>query len=418
MDYNITNFKFLVTILSSSNEKLLKLSYNSIINQLNHSINYTIIIVINSLNNNYYNDVINEFKNINVEIIQTQSNGKPGMGHNSCIDIFKNKLQYSYLIHIDGDDFLYPYAFHQLQKAISLTKNNNIYPDLLVLQGNDLISWYNNSDSTSDIYLNNSFYLIKQDEYPSNKWLFNKHIVNINPFISSKFITPIRPFLYSRNIFKLNISNFFCNQAFILDDYLFYLHFINIFINKTLNISIINSQHIYLYNDCNINSVQKIYNIEQDYLQIKKYKSLFINIINYFNNDWNVLNLPFTYIYPPFSNIFNDYKIINNSIQISDFPKYINNYNTQSSILFAKNITIQLFHIFIFNIEQFIFNQQYNKAYKLTSTLIDNNITNSQIYTFICISAHFLNKPHIVKLYINFTKPFSNTYTFLQSYFT
>ena len=149
--------KFLLIILTTSNEKLLKISYESCLNQKHHNLDYHIIINVNSLNKNYYNDVITEFKNFNVEIIQTQSNGKPGMGHNSCIDIFKNKLQYSYLIHIDGDDFLYPYAFHQLQKAISLTKNNNIYPDLLVLQGNDLISWYNNSDSTSDIYLNNSF---------------------------------------------------------------------------------------------------------------------------------------------------------------------------------------------------------------------------------------------------------------------
>ena len=118
MNNTLHNSKFLITLLSSSNEKLLKLSYNSIIKQLNHYLNYTIILVINTLNNTYINDVKKEFENINIEIIETQSNGKPGMGHNSLFTIFKNKPQYDYLIPIDGDDFLYPYALQQLSKTI------------------------------------------------------------------------------------------------------------------------------------------------------------------------------------------------------------------------------------------------------------------------------------------------------------
>ena len=41
----------------------------------------------------------------------------------------------------------------------------NHNPDILVLQGNDLLSFYNDSTCSTDIYLNNCFYLIKQDEY-------------------------------------------------------------------------------------------------------------------------------------------------------------------------------------------------------------------------------------------------------------
>ena len=40
---------------------------------------------------NYYNDVINEFLNHNVEKSFNKSNGKPGIGHNSLINIFKNR---------------------------------------------------------------------------------------------------------------------------------------------------------------------------------------------------------------------------------------------------------------------------------------------------------------------------------------
>ena len=94
MDSNIIKSKFLITLLSSSNSELLKLSYNTIIKQLNNPFDYTIIIIINSINSNYYNEVTKLFENINIEIIQTKSNGKPGMGHNSCINIFNNRKQY------------------------------------------------------------------------------------------------------------------------------------------------------------------------------------------------------------------------------------------------------------------------------------------------------------------------------------
>ena len=78
-------------MLSSSNAKLLKLVYKTIINQKMHYFNHTIVIIVNSLNTEYYNEVCNEFKNINIEIIETLSNGKSGKGHNSVFDIFKKK---------------------------------------------------------------------------------------------------------------------------------------------------------------------------------------------------------------------------------------------------------------------------------------------------------------------------------------
>ena len=109
--------KFVLFILTSSNEKLLKVTYNSAINQKNHNLNYTIIIVVNSLDVSYFKKVKSEFNNIDVEIIQTFSNGKPGMDHNSCIELFKIRKQYEYMLLLDGDDFLYPYALNQLSKC-------------------------------------------------------------------------------------------------------------------------------------------------------------------------------------------------------------------------------------------------------------------------------------------------------------
>ena len=86
------NYKFLITLLSSYNEYILYTSYETIVSQLNipNNITYNIIIVVNSLDTTYYNAVCNTFKDINVEIIETLSNGKPGMGHNSLFNIFND----------------------------------------------------------------------------------------------------------------------------------------------------------------------------------------------------------------------------------------------------------------------------------------------------------------------------------------
>ena len=83
------------------------------------------------------------------------------------MNVFKNHKQYDYLIPIDGDDFLYPYALHQLEKSLKYK------PDILVLQGNDVLCWNNKSECSSDIYLNNGFYLTKQHDYEINKWSSN-----------------------------------------------------------------------------------------------------------------------------------------------------------------------------------------------------------------------------------------------------
>ena len=147
-----------IFILTNNNEKLLKVVYNTVLKQKNHNFTYNIIIVVNSLNQNYYHDVSKEFENIDVEIIETKSNGRPGMGHNSCINLFKIRKEYNYMIMIDGDDFLYPYALNQLNKCFE--KKNHL--DILMLKSTDKLKYIENDDyDLLDINLNNNFYNIK-----------------------------------------------------------------------------------------------------------------------------------------------------------------------------------------------------------------------------------------------------------------
>ena len=124
--------KFLITILTSSDIDLLKSSYNSIKNQKNTKLDYDILIVVNTLDDNYYNKILEYFKD--VAIIRTSSNGKPGKGHNSVVNLFYQYKSYDYLIPIDGDDFLYPNALARIE--IYLKYN----PDVLMLPYNDILT--------------------------------------------------------------------------------------------------------------------------------------------------------------------------------------------------------------------------------------------------------------------------------------
>ena len=222
-------FFFVIIILTSVNEKLLKITYNSIIEQKNHNLNYNIIINVNSLNKDYYNDVLKEFENIDVEIIKTISNGKPGMGHNSCIDLFKNHKKYDYMILVDGDDFLYPYAFSQLEKCFM--KYNNL--DMLMLKSTDKLKVISeNNNDIFDINLNNNF-IISSKTYVSHKlYPWNIEHIKLSNFYNNSLCTPFRLFLLHRNIFKHISNNLYHNECELYDDYLTFLYFVRLSNNK------------------------------------------------------------------------------------------------------------------------------------------------------------------------------------------
>jgi hypothetical protein len=82
------------------------------------------IIVVNTINDNYYNEVLQQ--KFPYPTIRTESNGKPGKGKNSCFDIFLNS-SCDYLTQFDGDDILYPTYLQSIENHL------NHYPGLDVL---------------------------------------------------------------------------------------------------------------------------------------------------------------------------------------------------------------------------------------------------------------------------------------------
>jgi len=240
--------KILITILTSCDLKLLDLSIWSSINQDYE--NYDIYIIVNSKNSIYYNEVKHfcseKYPGKIKKIIETESNGKPGKGHNSCIQEF-NKTEYEYLVILDGDDFLYPCALRRL---------NNLYEkghDIVLLDGNPSKITYKNKFTEST---NNN---IKQFNYNNNIYIEQNIVNKISDDFNNIIATPFRLISINKS-FSNNNEKIYDEHMGIYDDYVTFLKIYDYFINNKYNIGFYSDPYIYIYNGNNALSVTKINN--------------------------------------------------------------------------------------------------------------------------------------------------------------
>ena len=291
----------LVTILSSNDSDLLKVSVSSVIDAINilpekykSLIIFTPIIVVNSLNKNYYIEVINNFNDKNIQIIETESNGLPGKGFNSIISLFRKNPQFDWLFPLDGDDLVYLTAFWQLADFIISNKETQI--DILFTAGLDKITYTSVSNST----------LI-------TKGVYIKTLENINIFkefyqyFKSPFETqfteigvPARICLINRNAVNIVDPKIEWEEsANMLDDYNPFLAAFTHFLNGTLKIAIHCNRYIYLYNLLNNTNVtsQFIKDFKQDYHHLTCEQEKFSKNISKYNSakiNWHkIQDIPF-----------------------------------------------------------------------------------------------------------------------------
>jgi len=128
--------KLFITLLTHHNLPSLKRLVNSVENQYPESyLDVETVIVVNTLSDDYYQSVLNE--NFSLKVIRTESNGKCGLGKNSCRDLFL-KSDADFLSQIDGDDIIYP-TFLQ-----SIAQHIKHYPniDALGIAPSELLATY------------------------------------------------------------------------------------------------------------------------------------------------------------------------------------------------------------------------------------------------------------------------------------
>ena len=86
------------------------------------------------------------------------------------------------------------------------------------------------------------------------------------------------------------------------------------------------------------------------------------------------------YIEPPYKKIYNNYRIIDESIQILDYNKYLENSNTSYCIDFCNIISYKLYNIFKSNIDIWLSKNNLNKVFELTHKFIENKCSDREIY--------------------------------------
>jgi hypothetical protein len=277
--------KLLITILTSSDYNLFVRCYNSAKNQQEQtSFEVYIKIVINTLNDKYTKSVIDYCTKNNIDYIRTLSNGKPGKGHNSCLDVFK-KSKCDFMLMVDGDDMLYPCAISQLSKFIK--KQPDL--DILHLMLNDKIH-YENYDKYTCRNIKLKYKLISSFNENRNWWLYNK---TTNP-IEEKIYnakTPSRLLFMSKNIFKTTTPIRYCEDMKLYDDMICFFSIYEAELKKELKTYVISENNIYLYNALNSSSASYIFKDRENEEKIFKQKvKIYKNAIR---DNWQIRKLPF-----------------------------------------------------------------------------------------------------------------------------
>lgn len=254
--------KYLVSILCSSNIRLVRESLNSVINQINFD-DYHIFIIVNTLDEVFYQDVIREFGYNKHEklkkIIRTESNGYPGKGHNSVLEIFYNNYDYENLIKVDGDDFLFPCAIERINNIQTIEKS-----DVITLPGNCSVSnTVCNYNKQRKIDEKTGMYYRDYNIQLGYHIIEIANIKNIHEGFNTLTITPLRLLCINRKILSKYMKLYNEEMTKGVDiEYCVILY--KELHNPNYNITHLSDPYIYLYNGINDNSVTKHYDDNVD----------------------------------------------------------------------------------------------------------------------------------------------------------
>ena len=284
--------KIMIICLNSSQIHYTNRCINSIKNLRKvKDIDYDIWCNVNTLNENYYKEVLKEYNNDDkVKIIRTKSNGRPGRGHNSCFELFKKHNEYDYMLMIDGDDLYYPTALEQFSKYIKC-KSDVVH--LLINDKIGLINQNNKKTRYKDLLYNLKLFSCFNQH---DNWLIKSNPKSYQENKLNDCKTPTRIIMVSRNIFNMDKMIYYGEDMKLYDDFLPFLDLVESQNKKEgLNIHMISDSNIYLYNAINDNSVSKKFTVIHQEIEdktfrnyLKSYKTLkswkeSINCLDYIN---------------------------------------------------------------------------------------------------------------------------------------
>jgi hypothetical protein len=247
-----TTPSLLVLILTSSNARLCRRAYQSLQDQLPHQLRVTVRVVVNSTNPKYAAAVRQALPQLEPEdLVETASTGLPGVGHNSCLDYFREHSEFDYLFHLDGDDVVYDTALPALQLLI------DCQPVFVGSTGLDrLINTPNNPEGRGTPLTYGFVRTSANTDGDASVW---QKWPPMNPFQKplQKTFTPSRPILFGRGIFELPIPVRWSEQLYKQDDYLVFLTALENHLQGAGGIYFTPCTQIYVYNILNASSSTK-----------------------------------------------------------------------------------------------------------------------------------------------------------------
>jgi hypothetical protein len=209
--------RLLVSILTSSKPDLAKLCYDSVSSQLNPE--DSIVIIVNSTNPDHITD-IRRLLPPGANIQETESNGKPGKGHNSVLLYFQSQPQYDYCVIVDGDDFLYPRALDRLHKYLRYE------PDILFIAFHDILQSElppANSNIPFITFRNKCVLSYNVEAFTLGEWYKIKGAINPFRHPIDQMNSYARPFAFSRKSVNSNIDIYYDENVALYDDFIVFL---------------------------------------------------------------------------------------------------------------------------------------------------------------------------------------------------
>jgi len=248
--------RLLLAVLTSSKPDLARLCYDSIQSQQpQHHPLYTvdIVVVVNSTNPHHLDD-IRQVMPPGTNIEETESNGRPGKGHNSVLHYFQRHDEYDYCVMVDGDDFLYPRALNKLQHYLQYE------PDMLFIAFHDILLSEMPSKESNIPYItfaNKCCLSYNVDALTLEEWYKVKG--GINPFQRdiNSMNTYARPFVFSRKSLQYDI--YYDENMTLYDDFIVFLKAFELGVLRKLNIFSIVDSNLYLYNSASLDALTKRY---------------------------------------------------------------------------------------------------------------------------------------------------------------
>ena len=240
--------KYLIVILTSSDIDVLRISVECAYNQTIKDV-FDVYVVVNTLQDDYYNKVLTlcnaEMKDKVTKVVRTDSNGRPGKGHNSVIDVF-NKTNYEYLVFCDGDDFLYPLALERIE----CQAKKKDFDAFILCSSSSKLSM---SRHTCDESFQWNQELVTYDWKKTisiDRFLFCRISTDFNTMLA----TPCRLFIIKKSC-ALEQIQLFDERMEIYDDYNMFISFYRYDKTKKYEICFLCDPYIYMYNYTNPKSV-------------------------------------------------------------------------------------------------------------------------------------------------------------------